>query len=91
MSFKLSAFGLHNFQGNASTWTRDCWVDNYKDAPTGGSARTTANCGIGVLPSGGWINDPRFLRAAKRLMFDTGLLHNDIGFRVALGWQDLNR
>lgn len=37
-SFQPNLFGLHDVLGNVWEWVQDCWHDNYRDAPTDGSA-----------------------------------------------------
>ncbi len=83
MSFKPNAFGLYDVHGNAWTWTQDCWVGDYKDAPDDGSARTTEGCPLRVLRGGSWGGDPRLLRAARRVRGSSGFRFNYAGFRVA--------
>ena len=43
-SFKPNAFGLHDVHGNVSEWVEDCWNEDYKGAPSDGSAWTTGDC-----------------------------------------------
>ena len=83
MSFKPNAFGLYDVHGNAWIWTQDCWVDNYKDAPDDGSARTTQGCGVRVLRGGSWSGDPQDLRAANRSRSVTSFHFLYAGFRLA--------
>jgi formylglycine-generating enzyme required for sulfatase activity len=83
MSFKPNAFGLYDVHGNAWTWTQDCWVDNYKDASTDGSAWTGGDCSRRVLRGGSWDLNPRSLRAADRSRGYPGIRSISIGFRLA--------
>ena len=86
-----NGFGLHDMHGNVWEWCEDPWHGNYNGAPDDGSAWTTGGSGIRVLRGGSWGNDPQYLRAARRGIYSPGNRYYGIGFRVALGWQDLNR
>ena len=61
-SFAPNAFGLYDMHGNAWQWVEDCYHDNYRGAPTDGSAWTTGDCGRRVCRGGSWIDDPGALR-----------------------------
>jgi formylglycine-generating enzyme required for sulfatase activity len=41
---KPNPFGLFDVYGNVSQWVEDCYNDNYKGAPTDGSAWITGDC-----------------------------------------------
>jgi formylglycine-generating enzyme required for sulfatase activity len=82
-SFRANGFGLHDAAGNVWTWTEDCWIDHYRDAPTDGSARTTGDCNLRVVRGGSWSVDPQFLRAADRLRGTSGFRSSVVGFRLA--------
>ena len=43
-SFSPNPWGLYHVSGNAWTWTKDCWHDNYLGAPSDGSAWMTGEC-----------------------------------------------
>ncbi len=90
-SFEPNPWGLYQVHGNVWEWTEDCWHSDYHNAPGDGSAWTTADCKYRVLRGGSWSINPRDLRAARRISFTPGLRYYYIGFRVAAGWQDLNR
>ena len=75
-----NAFGLYDMHGNVFEWCEDDWHDNYKDAPTDGSAwlsgeRNTTK----VIRGGSWLNRPDLCRSAYR-SYD-----NPVGRRYFLG------
>src|SRR5262249_32593708 len=80
--FPANAFGLHEMHGNVWEWVEDCYHENYNQAPTDGSAWTTANCSTRVVRGGSWSINPENLRSAGRYKFSTGLRNYDFGFRV---------
>jgi formylglycine-generating enzyme required for sulfatase activity len=84
-SFPPNAFGLYDMHGNVWEWCQDHWHENYKNAPTDGSAwinsEASKNAGR-LLRGGSWIYNPRNCRAASRLNNDAGERYNDSGFRV---------
>jgi hypothetical protein len=61
-SFKPNAFGLHDMHGNARELVEDCWHEDYRGAPTDGSAWTTGECKFRVR-RGGHSNDNRAVAA----------------------------
>ena len=90
-SFKPNPWGLYQVHGNVWEWVEDCWHGNYEGAPADGSAWTTGDCKYRVLRGGSWNSDPQDLRAAFRNNCVPVNRDDNRGFRVALGWQDLNR
>ncbi|MGO9484055.1 MAG: SUMF1/EgtB/PvdO family nonheme iron enzyme [Rhodomicrobium sp.] len=84
-------WGLHDMHGNVWEWCEDCWNGNYHNAPGDGSAWTTPGGTYRVLRGGSWGNYPQVLRAAYRVSIYPDSRNYVYGFRVALGWQDLNR
>ena len=84
-----NGFGLHDMHGNVWEWCEDPWHGNYNGAPDDGSAWTTGGGGIRVLRGGSWNDNPQNLRAACRFISTLGIRYDYIGFRVALGWQDV--
>jgi formylglycine-generating enzyme required for sulfatase activity len=81
-SFQPNAFGIYDMMGNAAEWVEDCWNDNYRGAPTDGSAWTKAQCRERVLRGGSFNNDPRYLRSAARFKYDHDVRFYTNGFRV---------
>ena len=90
-SFKPNPWGLYQVHGNVREWVEDCYHDSYSGAPSDGTAWTTGECKYRVLRGGSWDYFPRYLRAAFRLLSTPDYRNYIFGFRVGLGWQDLNR
>jgi|GEM_PF-1406787 len=68
-SKKPNDLGLYDMSGNVWEWVEDCWHDNYKGAPTDGSAWLEAcggECGRRVIRGGAWNDEPEILRASDR-------------------------
>ena len=82
-SFPANEFGLHDVHGNLWEWVQDCWNDNYRGAPSDGSAWESGDCINRVLRGGSWYNAPGNLRSAYRGRDLTGYRINSLGFRVA--------
>jgi formylglycine-generating enzyme required for sulfatase activity len=81
-SFPPNAFGIYDMAGNAAEWVEDCWSENYRGAPTEGSAWTKPQCRERVLRGGSFNNDPRYLRSAARFKYDHDVRFYTNGFRV---------
>jgi len=80
--FAANGFGLYDMFGNAWQWTLDCHRDNYKGAPTDGSAWTSGDCSRRVVRGGSWDDVPQDLRSANRSWDSTDYRNGDLGFRV---------
>ena len=70
-SFKPNPYGLYDMGGNAREWVQDCFVSGYENAPSDGSAKTTACSNgrdpIGKVQRGGQYNtDFIDMRSASR-------------------------
>ena len=82
-SFAANGFGLYDMVGNVWEWTEDCWHDDYKGAPTNGSAWTSGDCGLRALRGGSWNDYPGDLRSADNRDGDIPDIRNgNIGFRI---------
>jgi formylglycine-generating enzyme required for sulfatase activity len=82
-SFRPNGFGLFDVAGNAAEWVEDCWNENYRGAPTNGSAWTTGQCRQRVLRGGSFANKSPFVRSAARFRYDQDVRYYANGFRVA--------
>ncbi len=85
-SFPANDFGLHDVHGNVWEWVEDCWHENYKGAPTDGSAwerESGGDCRYRVLRGGSWSYAPRSLRSADRFRIFAGDRFYINGFRIA--------
>lgn len=81
---KANAFALHDMSGNVWEWVEDCYHDNYRDAPTNGSAWTTTCSSAGrVLRGGSWKGDAKNVRVPHRMSAMSVSRSNYIGFRLA--------
>lgn len=82
-SFALNKFKLHAMPGNVWEWTRDCWHDNYKGAPTTNAAWDSGDeCGRRVLRGGSWFNKQQYLQSAYRGSNKINYRGNNLGFRI---------
>lgn len=82
--FPANAFGLHDMHGNVWEWCEDAWADNYRSAPTDGTARKSDDPTVSrVLRGGSWDIVPRLLRSAYRLWVQPDYRVIYIGFRLA--------
>jgi formylglycine-generating enzyme required for sulfatase activity len=81
-------FGLYDMHGNLDEWCLDDWHDNYKDAPTDGSAwfssddKLSDKSGRAVLRGGSWVYVPLGCRSAYRFYNIRDNHFNAFGFRV---------
>jgi formylglycine-generating enzyme required for sulfatase activity len=84
-------FGLYDMHGNLDEWCLDDWHDNYKDAPTDGSAwfssddKLSDKTGRAVLRGGSWFYFPQYCRSASRRSTyrdERTLIYGNLGFRV---------
>lgn len=87
-NFKVAnAFGLYDMHGNVWEWCYDHWHNDYKGAPTDGSAwidiaRTENDNHFRLLRGGSWFYFPRNCRSAYRNYGDPDYRLDLIGFRV---------
>ena len=86
-SFSVNRFGLYDLLGNAAEWVEDCWHNDYRDAPTDGSAWTSGACEFRVIRGGSWVDQPRNVRSAQRDRDTATMRSVFLGFRIA---RDIN-
>ena len=83
-TFPANAFGLHDVHGNVWEWVEDCWHEDYRDAPSDGTARKDRrNCSSRVIRGGTWNGALSTLRSANRTRRSVGRRYHNLGFRVA--------
>jgi formylglycine-generating enzyme required for sulfatase activity/class 3 adenylate cyclase len=81
-AFAPNPFGLVQVHGNVSEWVEDCWNDNYRGAPSDGSAWMSGDCKRRVMRDGAWGYSPKDLRAAAREGVTLTFRNFTAGFRV---------
>jgi formylglycine-generating enzyme required for sulfatase activity len=84
-SFPPNPFGLYDTAGNVWEWVEDCDHDDYKGAPTDGSAwkkEGGGNCYLRVFRGGAWNYGAKGLRSSFRGRGDPGNKSAAIGFRL---------
>ena len=77
-----NAFGLYDMHGNVWEWLTDSWHENYRGAPTDGSAWEQGGDAEQRLLRGGSGNNPDISRSAYRVRDDPDYLSPYIGVRV---------
>jgi formylglycine-generating enzyme required for sulfatase activity len=86
-SFSPNMWGLHDMHGNVWEWVEDCYVPNYVEAPSDGSARVELGCRSRVLRGGSWDYGAQDLRSAVRYKLPPIYRVDEVGFRVARALQ----
>ncbi|HEX3183460.1 MAG TPA: formylglycine-generating enzyme family protein [Pyrinomonadaceae bacterium] len=79
-------FGLFDMHGNLCEWCEDEWHENYEEAPTNGSAWTTAeSSALRVTRGGSWTHSAEICRSSDRSResADVSTRLHYMGFRVA--------
>ena len=83
-SYEPNPWGLYNVHGNVWEWVEDVWHDNYKGAPTDGSAWLRGgDARRRVIRGGSWYNYPLDLRSASRDRNPSVDQNDVLGFRLA--------
>jgi formylglycine-generating enzyme required for sulfatase activity/uncharacterized caspase-like protein len=82
-SFPPNAYGLYDIHGNVWEWCLDHWHDDFREAPTDGSAWVAGGYSDRRLIRGGsWHSNPAYCRAALRYNYDPAARAYNLGFRV---------
>ena len=81
-SFKANKFGLFDILGNVYEWTRDCYHNNYKNAPTDGSVWEGGDCSVRVARGGAFASPASSMRAANREKYKSNQGRDHIGIRL---------
>jgi formylglycine-generating enzyme required for sulfatase activity len=81
-SFEPNPLGLFDTAGNVFEWTQDCVNNNYRGAPTDGSAWLEGNCSRRIMRGGSWYFGPRSNRSAARAHNTRNYRTSNVGFRV---------
>jgi formylglycine-generating enzyme required for sulfatase activity len=81
-SYKPNAFGLYDTAGNAAEWIEDCWNDNYRSAPSNGTAWTAGQCRLRVLRGGAFDSQAKYVRSMARFRYDADVRYTSNGLRV---------
>lgn len=81
-SFPANKFGVFDTAGNVSEWVRDCWHDNYSNAPTTDEVWEGGDCITRVVRGGSYSSPPQSIRHAKRDRFKSDALYDNIGIRL---------
>jgi formylglycine-generating enzyme required for sulfatase activity len=82
-SLPANPWGLHEVHGNVWEWVLDCWHEDYRGAPTNGSAwiKGCSQQDRHVLRGGGWYDTAKFARSAFRSGIEVGS-SSSLGLRV---------
>ena len=82
--YKPNHFGLFQMHGNVWEWCQDEYKNDYKGAPTDGSAReSNSTSAARALRGGSWIYYDDFCRSSCRYNREPGLRHDNVGFRLS--------
>ncbi|MEY4754114.1 MAG: hypothetical protein RJA44_1789 [Pseudomonadota bacterium] len=80
---KANAWGLHDMIGNSREWVEDCHHDDYRGAPSNGSAWLGGDCTRRLMRGGSWYDYALQQRASQRVDFQAGFRAFNFGLRVA--------
>lgn len=80
--YEPNPFGVYDMVGNVMEYLADCYVDNYKNAPTDGSAVITDECKTHVVRGGSWHWLPWY--SSERSSMGSDFLGALEGFRLVL-------
>ncbi|MBI4808881.1 MAG: formylglycine-generating enzyme family protein [Nitrosomonadales bacterium] len=78
---RSNAWGIYDMSGNVWEWVEDCWHEDFKGAPTNGSA-WIGDGDNRVVRGGSWYSDAQSTQGARRFGFSQNGRSNNIGFRL---------
>jgi len=81
-SFEPNPFGVYDTAGNVAEWVRDCWHDNYVNAPQDDSVWEGGDCSVRVVRGGSYNSPPQSIRHTKRDKLRSNTVYDNIGIRV---------
>jgi formylglycine-generating enzyme required for sulfatase activity len=61
---------------------RDCWHDNYNNAPLTGEVWEGGDCSVRIVRGGSYSSPPQSIRHTKRDKFRSDAIYDNIGFRL---------
>jgi formylglycine-generating enzyme required for sulfatase activity len=88
-SFSPNPWGLYNVHGNVWEWVEDCyipdWYQTVAKATKDNREISQRECAADAhaFRGGSWVDDPDYLRSARRVWHRPGGRYNYLGFRVA--------
>ncbi|MEO1321926.1 MAG: SUMF1/EgtB/PvdO family nonheme iron enzyme [Pseudomonadota bacterium] len=81
-SLATNGYGIAGMTSNVREWTLDCYVNNYSNAPTDGSAVTSDGCTYRVVRGGSFENAPADHRTSARSRYRPTTEVDHIGIRL---------
>jgi formylglycine-generating enzyme required for sulfatase activity len=81
--FAANQFGVHDTAGNVSEWVKDCWHENYKDAPSDSEVWEGGDCTFRAVRGGAYLSPQQSIRSAKRDKLKSDAGYDHVGIRLA--------
>jgi formylglycine-generating enzyme required for sulfatase activity len=82
-SLVANPWELYEVHGGVYDWVEDCWIDNYDDAPSDGSAWIEGNCSRRILRGGAFSRSVQTRRSAARIWSGPPNRLSYMGVRIA--------